>query len=253
MLLFAMREAGGRPPFADQRCNFSVSSAAPLPESLGLTACGLFQIDRLELRRTCSFFPKSLWRLPLQFMFLLYCPFEPSCIRDVFCAPAPNVLEHKFSDHLERRDPAAVSFRFLFCRLSLAPERHPELDRGVGRRDERLARCHCRLDRRDGRRGAQATFLVKRVFGRWGGGSKIAAFVSSVSAERRHLHLVSELSSRGASTFARGVCCRRGAPPPPPSLSPTPPSFLCKRFDLWRGRFYKTGSSDDFRVVSPVS
>ena len=186
-------------------------------------------------------------------MFLLYCSFEPSCIRDVFCAPAPNVLENKVSDHLERRDPAAVSFRFLFCRLSLAPERHPELDRGVGRRDERLARCHCRLDRRDGRRGAQATFLVKRVFERWGGGSKIAAFVSSVSAERRHLHLVSELSFRGASTFVRGVCCRRGAPPPPPSLSPTPPSFLCKRFDLWRGRFYKTGSSDDFRVVSPVS
>ena len=70
-LLFAMREAGGAPSSSDLRCNFSVSSTAPLPEYVGLTACGLLRIDRLELRRTCSFFPRSLWRLPLQFMFLL--------------------------------------------------------------------------------------------------------------------------------------------------------------------------------------
>ena len=141
------------------------------------------------------------------------------------------------------------SFRFLFCRLSPTPQRHSQLDRGVGRRDEWLARRHCSLDRRDGRRGAQATFLVKRVFGRWGGGSKIAAFASSVPAERRQLHLFFEFSSRGASTAARGGCCRRGAPP----LSPAPLSFFCKRFDLWRGRFYETGSSDGFGVFSPVS
>ena len=70
-LLFAMREAGGAPSSSDLRCNFFVSSTAPLPEPVGLTACGLLRIDRLELRRTCSFFLRSLWQLPLQFMPLL--------------------------------------------------------------------------------------------------------------------------------------------------------------------------------------
>ena len=142
------------------------------------------------------------------------------------------------------------SFRFLFCRLSPTPQRHSQLDRGVGRRDEWLARRHCSLDRRDGCRGAQATFLVGWVFERRGGSSKVAAFSSSVSAERRQFHLFFELPSLGASAAARACCrCRRGAPP----LPPAPPSFLCKRFDLWRGRFYGTGSSDGFGVFSPVS
>ena len=54
-LLFAMREAGGAPSSSDLRCNFFVSSTAPLPEPVGLAACGLLRIDPLELRRTCSF------------------------------------------------------------------------------------------------------------------------------------------------------------------------------------------------------
>ena len=93
-LLFAMREAGGAPSSSDLRCNFFVSSTAPLPEPVGLTACGLLRIDRLELRRTCSFFRGRYGDCLCNLCSSFYCLPELSCIRNVFCAPIPSVLEN---------------------------------------------------------------------------------------------------------------------------------------------------------------
>ena len=58
---------------SDLRCNFSVSSTAPLPESVGLTACGLLRLIVSNFEEPVLF-SRSLWRLPLQFMFLLLLP-----------------------------------------------------------------------------------------------------------------------------------------------------------------------------------
>ena len=63
----AFCNAGGRRGTlpSDLRCNFSVSSTAPLPESVGLTACGLLRIDRLELSKNLFFFSEVVMAIAL--------------------------------------------------------------------------------------------------------------------------------------------------------------------------------------------